>query len=153
MKDIRRVLLFIFSVISIYMLWHTHYVSRLFLNHSLPDQLSGQTEKSSPEVFPRPYDYGRMLAIIEQAQKIKQTFYAQFDEHHKSLDRRYLDLKFIKSVLSDLYRERLRLDRHIREVKVQSSEVLPFKKLRTLRYYQKTVEQYAQSLEEILRQW
>jgi hypothetical protein len=56
--------------------------------------------------------------------------------------------------LSDLYRERVRLDHHICAIKVQnSSKEFPYKKLRTLRYYQKVVEQYSQNLEEILRQW
>jgi hypothetical protein len=152
MKNIRRILLFILSVIGIYVLWHTHCVSRLFLNHKLPAQLSGGPEEIEGQ--PRPYDYSRMLAIIEQAQNIKQTFYAQFDEQQKkSIDRRYLDLKFIKSVLSDLYRERMRLERHIREIKMRSGNIPPYKKLRTLRYYQKTIEQYSQNIEEILRQW
>jgi hypothetical protein len=95
-----------------------------------------------------------MLTIIEQAQKIKRMFYAQFDEERKkSVDRRYLDLKFIQSVLSDLYRERMRLGKHMSEIKTRSNSTLPYKKLRTLRYYQKTIEEYAQNLEEILRQW
>jgi DNA polymerase elongation subunit (family B) len=124
------------------------------VNTALPAQLVGVPEESTLEGSLRPYDYTRMLTIIEQAQKIKHMFNAQFDEDHKKLlDRRYLDLKFIQSVLSDLYRERMRLGKHMNEIKIRNNSTLPYKKLRTLRYYQKTIEEYAQNLEEILRQW
>jgi hypothetical protein len=154
MKNIRRVILFILGGACIYALWHTHCVSRLFVNSRLPDQLVGTSEESMVEGVLRPYGYTRMLSIIEQAQTIKHMFYAQFDEEQKKLiDRRYLDLKYIQSVLSDLYRERMRLGRHMNEIKTRSDSTLPYKKLRTLRYYQKTIEEYAQNIEEILRQW
>jgi hypothetical protein len=153
MKNFWRVSLFIFSAISIYALWHHHYVSRLFLNNKLPEQLSGPVEVVT-EVSPHPHDYQRMLVIIDQAQKIKLNYDNQFDESKKaSIDQRYLDLKFVKAVLSDLYREHMRITRHIREIKERSGEGIPYKRLNSLHFYQKTVEQYTKTLEEILRHW
>ncbi len=152
MKYLKTIIFFFLGVACVYTLWHYQAVSRLFVNHKLPEQLSGASDVKDMDGATKPYDYERMLAIIEQAQKIKKVFAAQFSEQVNADEARYLDLKFVKSVLSDLYRERVRLERRMHNIKVQPSDVPAYKKLRSLRYYQKTIEEYSQSLEEVLRQ-
>jgi hypothetical protein len=152
MKYLKIIIFFFLGVTCVYTLWHHHAISRLFVNQKLPEQLSGASEVSFMVGVSKPYDYERMLTIIEQAQKIKKAFADQFSEQLNADEARYLDLKFVRSVLSDLYRERVRLERRMHHIKVQPSEVPMYKKLRSLRYYQKTIEEYSQSLEEIVRQ-
>jgi len=152
MKHLKIIIFFFLGVTCVYTLWHYHFISRLFVNPKLPEQLLGVSGAKDVVGVNKPYDYERMLTIIEHAQKIKKVFADQFNVQLSIDDGRYLDLKFVKSVLSDLYRERVRLERRMHHIKVNPSDVPTHKKLRSLRYYQKTIEEYSQSLEEILRQ-
>ncbi len=96
------------------------------------------------------YNYQRMLALIEQSQGLKRDFYAHFAGH--SSKHKPIDPKFTKDLLADLYREKMRLQRHVRHIKVQYKGHLPVKKARSLLYYQKVIEQCIRDVENMLRQ-
>jgi hypothetical protein len=122
----------------------------LFNNRAISHEIQGTTETAAIGSHAA-YDYNRMLHLIEQAQEIKRSFYAQFDGGDSHAVRE-VDFKFVKELLADLYRERMRLDRHIREVRIRYHGAAS-KKVRSLRTYQRIVEQKAKDLEAILRYW
>lgn len=95
------------------------------------------------------YNYERLLRLVEQSKSLKKSFYEQFTGVRTKI--KPIDIKATKALLSDLYREKVRLDKYMRELKAFYKGNVPLKKANTLIYHQKVVEQCAQDVAEILR--
>ncbi len=98
------------------------------------------------------YNFERMLRLIDEALAIKKNFYKQFSmKRHNFDDKDAVDIKLLKKLLEDLYRERVRLKRYTWELKVRFKGDVPPKKMRTVIYYQRVVDNCCSDLEAILR--
>lgn len=98
------------------------------------------------------YDYRRLVKLVKKAQQIKESFASQFIEEMSHKKRKHLDKSEIRNILSDLYRERVRLTRFTKELKLLRKGQLPIRQSRSLAYYDEVLEKYARSLEFILKQ-
>jgi len=98
------------------------------------------------------YDYKRFIKLIKKARNIKEAYTAQFIEDMPRKKRKQLDLREIKGLLTDLYRERVRLERYIKELRVLRKGQLPIKQSRALSYYDKVLEKDIKDLEFIVQQ-
>lgn len=91
-----------------------------------------------------------MLTLVERANEIKSVFYEHYSgfpsKHYKPID-----LAKTKEVLAELYREQVRLQRHIIALKLRYKGQPPLRRIRTLLYYQKVIDKSARDLEMILR--
>lgn len=99
---------------------------------------------------PIKYNYQRTLKLIKQTGEIKKTFQQQFTGVVSK--QKPIDLKLTKSLLSDLYREKVRLHRYFIELKVHYKNNVPPKKSRSVLHYQKVINICIKDLETILRQ-
>jgi hypothetical protein len=90
-----------------------------------------------------------MLNLIEQSIQTRNAFYEQFTG--KRSKRKAIDVNQTKRLLAELYREKVRLQRHLWKERVRYKGELPLKRKRTIQYYQKVIEKCAVDLEAILR--
>ena len=137
------------ALIVVLLTWGVPKVYHFFFA-SIPLPQHAYDSEDLPQLSAEGYDYRRMLRLIEQSKQIKSDFYANFRGYPAK--RKPIDMKAAKELLSDLYREKIRLAKHVRTVKVLYKGELPAKKQRTLLYYQEVVDKCARDLEQILRQ-
>lgn len=147
MNNIRKIVIFFISLTLTYLMGHRLFCYLFSNNHQLPERLVGNSQSS---LDARVYDYKRMLHLIEQTREIKSAFYEQYQGY--STKKKIIDLKSTRELLSELYREKVRIERYTQAMKVQSYGQIQPKKVRTFLYYQKVIEKCIKDMEFILRQ-
>lgn len=95
------------------------------------------------------YNYPRLLHLVEQSQEARSAFYQKFIDPASRA--KSLKEKELQALLADLYREKMRLEHHIKNLKVYYKSDVPRKKAQALRYYQKVIEKQCHDLEVIIR--
>ena len=97
------------------------------------------------------YNFTRMITLVDRTQVVKRQFKEQFkgfpSKHYKPVD-----MKETRNLLSDLYRERVRLNQHVLAMKAQHKGQIPEKRRKALAYYQGVVDECIGDIEKILRQ-
>jgi hypothetical protein len=96
------------------------------------------------------YNFSRMLKLVDQTRHVKEAYHAHFSGR-PSRKQKPINVKDVQSLLQDLYRERVRIDRYLWDMKVQFKGQLPYKRAQSLRYYQKVIEDAVRDVENILR--
>jgi hypothetical protein len=96
------------------------------------------------------YDYERMLQLLTQLREIKSAYHAKFTEEDGEV-KHHLDIKEIKNILADFYREKERFERYVVRVKYFYKGEVPRKRAYCLRDHQKTLEKATRDLERMLR--
>jgi len=94
------------------------------------------------------YDFDRMLSLIDKAKETKALFFQQYSNPQENV---HLDKKLTEEILSELYREKLRLERYMWKVKLYYRDVTPRKRYRSILYYQKVVDKSISDIEMIVR--
>ena len=112
--------------------------------------ITGQEDKRYQVGLPLSYDYTRLIGIIEKTIELKKSFYQQFFSEttaHKSVGR-----KEVRELLADLYREKVRLVKFDRQMRIRFKGDVPPKRKRTVKHYQRIVDKCISDMEQILRQ-
>jgi len=94
------------------------------------------------------YDFDRMLLLIDKAKETKTLFFQQYSDPQENV---HLDKKTTEALLSELYREKLRLERYLWKVKLYYRDVTPRKRYRSILYYQKVIDKSISDIELIVR--
>lgn len=111
-----------------------------------------KVEPSSAYLFPTtgaPYNFGRMLELVEASRDVQKAFYAHFSS--PTMRKKNIDIQALKDLLAELYRERVRLLSFLQELKGNSKETISVKQRRALLYYVKVLGKSATSIEAIIR--
>jgi hypothetical protein len=95
------------------------------------------------------YNYDRLVHLINESIEVKRIFYESFYEPIKH--RKEIDITSLKELLSELYREKVRLESYILYEKTKEQEQLSDKKERSLLYFLKVLKKNIQDLEAILK--
>lgn len=95
------------------------------------------------------YNYPRLLKLVEDSEKLKKAFYDQYAGFKTKI--KPIDIKATKMLLADLYREKVRLNKYLHDVRLYYKGNVPVKKANTLTYHQKVIDKCALDVEEILR--
>ncbi|MBM3893005.1 hypothetical protein FJ365_01215 [Candidatus Dependentiae bacterium] len=95
------------------------------------------------------YDYERMLVLLTKLREIKSAYHAKFTHETGRVHR--LDIKEIKEVLADFYREKERFERYVLQVRYFYKGEIPRKRAYCLRDYSRVLEKAIIDLERILR--
>lgn len=96
------------------------------------------------------YDYERMLLLLAKYKDLKAAYHAKYaDDVSDSAPR--LDIKELKEVLADFYREKECFERYALRVKYFYKGDVPRKRARSLGNYLKILEKATRDLEKILR--
>jgi hypothetical protein len=149
MGTIKKISIFVLGVVLTLIIGRKGYTFLFDSGVVLPDTLVGSSEAPLVGSHKGRYNYVRMLAIIDQCQKVQSAFHAQFSQHPEHVR---IDAILAKELLADVYRERVRLLRYTQEMKVKYKGNVPEKKSRTLLYYQQIIDRHAKILEVIIRQ-
>jgi len=148
MVSIKKSIMFALSVAITLLIVRKGYKILFDSGVVLPETLTGQSESENGSINLR-YNYTRMLAIVDQCQKVRSAFKEQFGPDGAKVR---IDRDLTKELLADVYRERVRLHRYTYEMKVRYKGSVPEKKARTIIYYQKIIDTNARALEIIIRQ-
>lgn len=96
------------------------------------------------------YNFRRLIHLIEESLEVKRRFYASYLEHTKA--RTYVDTDAMKELLSELYREKMRLDNYIFYVKkAKTQAIFTDKRERSLGYFKKVLLKNIKEIEIILK--
>ena len=95
------------------------------------------------------YDYERMLVLLTTLREIKSAYHAKFTDETDKIHR--LDIKEIKNVLADFYREKERFERYVIQVRYFYKGEIPRKRAYCLRDHSRVLEKATIDLERILR--
>ena len=96
------------------------------------------------------YDYERMLVLLTQLREIKSAYYVKFTEDNTDVSH-HLDIKEIKNVLADFYREKERFERYALRVRYFYKGEIPRKRAYCLKDHSKVLEKATKDLERMLR--
>ncbi len=145
MNNIKKIVFSLISLTMVSVLGHRLFCYFFNNTNQLPMQLIGQSQAAIGR-----YDFGRMLSLIEQSRELKAAFYEQYQGFPSK--KKIIDVKYARELLSELYREKVRIERYIQAVKIQFKGQLTPKKARTLLYYQKVIYKCIDDVEFVLRQ-
>lgn len=95
------------------------------------------------------YNFGRLVHLIEESIEVKHLFYAAYLEQPKR--RKYVDIDAMKDLLSELYREKIRLDSYISYLKSPNQNGFTDKRERSLYYFKKVLAKNIKEIESILK--
>ena len=112
--------------------------------------VAGEIDKCYQDGKPLAYDYARLISVIERTIELKKTFYQQF--FSESSQSRPVGRKEAKELLADLYREKVRLIKFDRQMRVRFKGDVPPKKKRTVTHYQRIIDKCIYDTELIVRQ-
>lgn len=94
------------------------------------------------------YNFGRLIHLIEESIEVKHRFYASYLEQVGR--RKYIDIEAMKDLLSELYREKIRLDSYVFYLKDQPIGFTD-KRERSLHYFKKVLTKNIKEIEIILK--
>lgn len=96
------------------------------------------------------YNFGRLVHLIEASIEVKHLFYTSYLEQPKR--RKYIDTNAMRDLLSELYREKVRLESYIYYIKNHSNkDGFIDKRGRSLNYFQKVLNKNIREIEAILK--
>lgn len=115
-------------------------------------ELEGGLERvhTTSNITPPQHNFSRTVMLIEQTQTLKKDFKQSFSGVPSKV--KSINIKTTKTLLTDLYREKIRLQRYRWESKVYHHGNVPQKISRTISYYQGVIEKCITDVEAILRQ-
>lgn len=154
MRNVKKTVILVLCLAIVYAVLRktyrflSHYESAYFSSPSVSNEKKSEKSVDQAELLPK-YNFQRMLKLIKDSEKLKETFYAQYAGFKTKI--KPIDIKATKALLADLYREKMRLTKYQHEIKLHYKGNVPVKKSKTLMYYQKVIEQYALDVAEILR--
>lgn len=125
--------------------WHDH-------SSTLPSQPESEVTPTAQTAIP--YNFERLVKIIDESYAIKRSFYKRFHKHEtfkKDAYQHIINLKQTKTTLEELYREKERLKQYAWHMKVRFKGEVPTKKMRTILYYQRVIDTCITDLEAIIR--
>ena len=96
------------------------------------------------------YDYERMLALLARLKDVKAAFYAKYGGQAADTQQ-LLDVKEIRELLADFYREKHRFAQYMLAVRYHYKGQVPRLRLRCLRNHEQILESSVKTLERILR--
>lgn len=95
------------------------------------------------------YNFDRMLVLIEQTRVSKKHFY---DHFRPGLRRQtVVDVKEVRELLSDLYREKVRLQKHLWAERSRYEDGIPLKVKQKIQHYQNVIDSCIGDIEKMLR--
>jgi hypothetical protein len=93
------------------------------------------------------YSFSRMISLIDACKKIKDLELLHFT---KSADQPLIDGEIIHDLIKSISQERIKLRKHLENVKARIREPISTKKMRSIAYYLCVLEECIQDLELIL---
>lgn len=99
------------------------------------------------EILNNGYSFSRMITLIDACKKIKDLELLHFT---KSADKPLVEGETIHDLIKSISQERIKLRKHLENVKARIREPISTKKMRSIAYYLCVLEECIQDLELVL---
>ena len=145
-----RNLIFAFCVVALGVLGYMMYVYKGPKVSTVFTSVEERTARTPVENVPQgKYNFDRMLDLIKKTKETRTQFYEQFKQGKRR--NKPIDVKKTRELLSDVYREKIRLQQYMWDERVRHTQGLPPKKKQKIQYYQQVIDQSIRDLEHVLR--